>query len=63
MSNSDIELSTDYLLDYIWKNEQDAGVDTVWLYISYLNSKLSMIGSSVKITGEKGTSFRVISNE
>lgn len=63
MSNSDIELSTDYLLDYIWKNEPDAGVDTVWLYISYLNSKLSMIGSNIKITGEKGTSFRVISNE
>ncbi len=59
MSNNDIELSTDYLLGYIWKNEPDAGEDTVWLYISYLNRKLSMIDSRMTITGEKGMSFRL----
>jgi DNA-binding response OmpR family regulator len=60
MANNDIELSTDYLLGYIWKNEPDAGEDTVWLYISYLNRKLSMIDSNMSISGEKGTGYRLV---
>ena len=34
MSNEDVALSTDFLLEHIWKNEQAAQEDTVWLYIS-----------------------------
>ena len=63
MRNTDIELSTKYLLEHIWKNEPEAQEDTVWLYISFLNNKLQMIGSSTKIAGEKGGSFRMIGDE
>ena len=59
MSNPDMELSTDYLLEHVWKNEPDAMGDTVWLYISYLRRKLTMINSVTKITGEKGGSFKL----
>ncbi len=59
MSNEDIELSTEYLLEHVWKNDPNAGEDTVWLYISYLRRKLLMINSAVTIAGQKGGSFRL----
>ena len=60
MLNTDMELSTDYLLEHIWNTEPTANEDTVWLYISYLKRKLEMIGSSsVTIAGEKGGVFQI----
>ncbi|MCR4611297.1 MAG: response regulator transcription factor [Lachnospiraceae bacterium] len=60
MANSDIELSTEHLLEHVWKTEPDANEDTVWLYISYLKRKLEMVGANITITGEKGQSFKLI---
>ena len=60
--NQDIELSTDSLLERVWNNEADANEDTVWLYISYLVRKLEMIGADITISGEKGGSFKCVSN-
>lgn len=57
--NQDRPLDTQYLLDHVWKEDEAAGSDTVWLYINYLRSKLSYIDSSVTIKGEKGGSFQV----
>jgi len=57
MMNRDIPLSTEILLERVWKNEAEAGEDTVWLYISYLRGKLKAIGSPVRIEGEKGGEF------
>ena len=59
MSNPDIELSTEYLLEHVWMTEPDAMSDTVWLYISYLRRKLVMINSAVTIDGERGGSFKM----
>lgn len=63
MSNTDIDLSTEYLLEHVWRNEPDAHEDTIWLYISYLKRKLAMINSTVTITGEKGGAFRLHAEE
>ena len=60
MSNTDIRLSTEYFLEHVWKNEPSAQEDTVWLYVSYLNRKLQLIGSDAVIAGEKGGSFRLV---
>ena len=59
MANRDTELSTEYLLIHIWRDEENAHADTVWLYISYLKGKLKSVGSKVGITGAKGESFRL----
>ena len=59
MTNSDIELSTQYFIENVWKNEPGAQQDTVWLYISYIRQKLFLIGSDVTVAGEKGGSFRL----
>ena len=60
MSNADIALSTAYLLEHVWKHDENAQEDTVWLYISYLKRKLQAIRSSYTITGSKGGSFQLV---
>ena len=57
IKNSDRELPTKYLIEHIWGDDESVSEDTVWLYISYLKSKLECISSSVTIDGEKGGSF------
>lgn len=55
--NQGHEVSTQYLLEHVWEGMEEAGPDTVWLYISYLRGKLSSVASGVKIAGEKGGNF------
>ncbi len=57
--NQGHDISTRYLLEHVWEGSEDAGSDTVWLYVSYLRGKLSSIASSVRILGERGGSFRL----
>jgi len=59
MSNTDRDVSTDYLLSHVWRATPDAQEDTVWLYISYLKRKLVSIGSPITITGSRGGSYRL----
>ena len=53
------EVSTQYLLEHVWDGAEEAGPDTVWLYISYLRGKLRSVASNVEIEGERGSSFRL----
>jgi len=59
MMNADRELSTGYILEHVWKNEENAQDDTVWLYISYLKAKLRAVGTNVSIDGSRGGNFRL----
>lgn len=59
MSNTDLALSTRYLLEHVWKHDADAQEDTVWLYISYLKRKLQAVNAPYTITGSKGGSFQL----
>lgn len=58
--NEGKELSSEELLAHVWKNDEDANSDVVWIYVSYLRQKLQSIQSSVKILGEKGGSYRLV---
>ena len=58
--NQNHEVSTQYLLEHVWDGAEEAGPDTVWLYISYLRGKLRSVASNVEIEGERGSSFRVM---
>ena len=58
-ANPDIALGTDTLLERVWRGEEGAAADTVWLYISYLKGKLRSVGSAVSIEGEKGGPYRL----
>lgn len=57
--NQNHEVSTQYLLEHVWDGAEEAGPDTVWLYISYLRGKLRSVASNVEIEGERGRSFRL----
>lgn len=57
--NQHREVSTQYLLEHVWDGAEEAGPDTVWLYISYLRGKLRSVASNVEIEGERGSSFRL----
>ena len=63
LTNRDIELTTEHLLKTVWKNEENAREDTVWLYISYLKGKLRSVGSVITITGTRGGSFKLVCSE
>ena len=57
--NQNHEVSTQYLLEHVWDGAEEAGPDTVCLYISYLRGKLRSVASNVEIEGERGSSFRL----
>lgn len=61
--NAGHEVTTQYLLEHVWEGVPTASGDTVWLYISYLRAKLNSISSQVRIDGEKGGSFRLLTGE
>lgn len=58
--NEGKELSTEELLNHVWKNDQDADSSVVWIYVSYLRRKLESIQSTVHIDGEKGGSYKLV---
>ena len=60
MLNQNKELSTEELLNHVWKNDIDANADVVWIYVSYLRQKLQSIQSSVRIEGDKGGSYKLV---
>lgn len=57
MANAGTPLTTEALIERVWKNEEGSSEDTVWLYIAYLKNKLRAVASPVVILGEKGGSF------
>ena len=58
--NQNKELSTEELLNHVWKYDIDANADVVWIYVSYLRQKLQSIQSSVRIEGDKGGSYKLV---
>ena len=58
--NQNKELSTEELLNHVWKNDIDENADVVWIYVSYLRQKLQSIQSSVRIEGDKGGSYKLV---
>ena len=57
--NKEKEISSEELLNHVWKDEPDADSEIVWVYISYLKQKLASIQSKIQIEGEKGGSFKL----
>lgn len=60
MKNSGRPLETSFLLQHIWANDENAGEDTVWLYISYLRNKLNAVASQISLEGKRGGHFSLV---
>lgn len=52
-------LSTAAIIGLVWKGDDAATADTVWLYVTYLRGKLLSVGSNVQIEGERGGDYRL----
>lgn len=57
MTNPDKSFTTEEIFDHIWKNDEEEDKGVVWIYISYLKSKLDAINASFTIAGEKEKEF------
>lgn len=57
MMNEGKALSAGEILRHVWKDEPDAGEETVWMYISYLKEKLEAIRGDVEIRGGEAGPF------
>ena len=57
MLNPEKELSTERIFDHVWKNDEGAAHDVVWVYVSFLRSKLRSINADIDIIGEKDGSY------
>ncbi len=58
--NTERELENGTILERLWAGEEEAGADTVWLYISYLKTKLFSIGAHAEITGPPDGPYRLV---
>jgi len=57
MLNHDKPLSTEQIFERVWRDDDEADVDIVWIYVNYLRNKLQSVNADVRIVGEKGESF------
>ena len=57
MINENKELSTERIFEHVWKNDLAADKEVVWMYISFLRSKLQSINADIVINGEKNGSY------
>lgn len=61
MRNPDKYITTHELFDHLWKDDATVDENVVWLYVSYLKTKLNSIDANIEISGEEGGSFALIS--
>ena len=57
MMNEGKELSTEEILRRVWDDEPGISAEIVWMYISFLREKLTAIGATTEICGEKDGAF------
>ena len=61
MRNPDKSITTGELFSHLWKDDTSVDENVVWLYVSYLRTKLSSIDANIEISGEEGGNFALIS--
>lgn len=49
--------STQHLMDVIWGEDSESGLDVVWTHIGFLRKKLRQLGASVEIRTARGAGY------
>jgi DNA-binding response OmpR family regulator len=62
MVNPDKEFTLDELYSHVWPDE-DQDKKAVWIYVSYLKSKLEAVSAAFTIEGEEEGPFKLVSTE
>ncbi|MGN1114427.1 MAG: response regulator transcription factor [Oscillospiraceae bacterium] len=55
--NHGILISTERFMEKIWGYDSEAEINVVWVYISYIRKKLSLIGANVEIKATRGIGY------
>ncbi len=55
--NHGILISTERFMEKIWGYDSEAEINVVWVYITYLRKKLSLIGANVEIKATRGIGY------
>ncbi len=63
MLNRGICLSTEDMLTKVWGYDTDADIGVVWVYISYLRKRLTVLGSTVEIKARRGVGYTLTAPE
>lgn len=62
MVNPDKDFTLDELYSHVWPDE-DQDKKAVWIYVSYLKSKLEAVSAAFTIEGEEEGPFKLVSTE
>ena len=57
MSNPGRLISTEQFMERIWGSDTEAEVSVVWVYISYLRTKMAALDAGVEIRATRGVGF------
>ncbi len=57
MVNPHRVLSTDMLMERIWGFDNEAEINVVWVYISYLRKKLNALGADIQIKSSRNAGY------
>ena len=57
MVNPHRVLSTDMLMEKIWGWDNEAEINVVWVYISYLRKKLTALGANIQIKSSRNAGY------
>lgn len=57
MLNRGVYLSSEDLLVRVWGYDTDAGLGTVWVYISYLRKRLAALDANIAITARRNVGY------
>ena len=57
MSNPHHIIPTERFMEKIWGFDNDAEINVVWVYISYLRKKLTSLGADVQITASRNAGY------
>ena len=63
MLNPGKELPTQMIFEHVWADDPQATSELVYVYVSYLRSKLAAVSGSVAIAGERGGSYRLVQTD
>lgn len=58
--NAGKDIPTEKIFEHVWKNDEKADTQIVWVYISFLRKKLLSINADSRIEGEKDGNFKLI---
>lgn len=60
MRSAEAPVDAEHVLGAVWRGDEAATANTVWLYVLYLRGKLAAVGSSVAVAGENGGPYRLV---